>query len=123
MTHDDTSDRRIQAFEQEAEVLLAYELDLLAHLESQLRATDQMIRRIHTLRTAENRVGPELSNGQRGNTVAHLSTELDRLVDQLKIQWHLCAGMHTTIDAMEQRLRLFRVTTVERRPEADAHDA
>ena len=69
MEHDKARRVDIKAFEQEAEMLLAYQLDLLAHLESQLRATHQMIRRIETLRAPKKRAGPELSNGQRGDAL------------------------------------------------------
>lgn len=105
----------VRAFEDEAEVLLAYQLDLLAQLESQLRATHQMMRQIEKLRTARKRVGPELSNGQRGDALAHLSAELDGLDAQVNAQRELCVDMHRTVDAMHGKLHGFRRVSQESR--------
>jgi hypothetical protein len=49
----------------EAEVLVAYQLDLLARIEHQLRSVHKTMRQIEKLRSSQHRVGPELSNGQR----------------------------------------------------------
>jgi predicted nucleic acid-binding Zn-ribbon protein len=107
----DGGKRQLTAFEEEAEVLLAYQLDLLAHLESQLRATHQMLRQIEKLRNPKNRLGPELSNGQRGDALTHLDTELDNLENQVKTQRELCSNMHQTVDAMQVKLKSFRQGT------------
>jgi hypothetical protein len=65
-------------------LLVLYQLDLIAQLEFQLRCVHQTMRHIEKLRSAQGRVGPELSDGQRGNTLARLSddiAEVDRQLD------------------------------------------
>ena len=109
MEHDDTRNLAVvAAFEQEAEVLLAYQLDLLAQLESQLRATHQMMRQIEKLRNVKKRGGPELSNGQRTDALIDLNAGLDDMDAQLKTQRELCLNMHQTVDAMHGKLKRFR---------------
>jgi len=119
MEGDHTRTVGLRAFEQEAEALLAYQLDLLAHLEAQLRATHEMIRGIETLRTAKERVGPELSNGQRGDVLAHVNVGLSSLDSQLRIQRELCADMHRTVDAMESKLNRLRQAVEPRQDSAE----
>jgi hypothetical protein len=63
----------LRAFEGEAEVLVVYQLDLLAQLEAQLRAVQHTMRCIEKLRATNNRVGPELTNAGRGETLKILA--------------------------------------------------
>src|SRR5918994_4564316 len=93
--------RRVKAFEVEAETLTTLQLDLLAHLEYQLRSVRQTMRQIEKLRGARHRVGPELSNGERGDALRHLHAELDALQAQIKTQSVMCLDMHKTVTEME----------------------
>ena len=104
------SDRteQIRRFETEAEVLVAYQLDLLAQIEYQLRSVQKTMRQIEKLRSSQHRVGPELSNGQRGETLEKLHTELDALEGELQTQREMCHDMHGTIDKMQDLLKAFR---------------
>ena len=82
----------------EAEVLAAYQLDLLARIEHQLRSVHKTMRQIEKLRSSQHRVGPELSNGQRGETLERLYTELDALEGELQMQREMfmtCTGLST----------------------------
>ena len=77
----------LAAFEENAEVLVTYQLDLLAHLEGQLRAAHQLMRNIEKLRNAsKRRAGPELSYGERGDALSHLDAELDDIDAQKRTQ-------------------------------------
>jgi uncharacterized coiled-coil protein SlyX len=67
-----------------------------------------MMRDIEKLRTAKKRAGRELSNGQRGDTLAHLNANLDSLEAQLTTQRELCADMHDTLNQMQVKLKKFR---------------
>jgi hypothetical protein len=56
-----TSRERVLAtFEQDAETLVTYELDLLAELERQIRAVHRTMRHIEKLRAPTLRIGPEI---------------------------------------------------------------
>ncbi len=57
-------DDAIKAFEQDAETLVVYQTDIIAQIESQLRAARQMIRLVQTLRGVPHRVGPEPTDTQ-----------------------------------------------------------
>jgi len=74
-----------QWFESEAELLVNYQLDLIAQLESQLRAIHHTMRHLEKLRGAKHRVGPNLSNLQRADTLLHLSEDLTGLDGQLRL--------------------------------------
>jgi hypothetical protein len=94
--------------EREAEYLVAYQLDLLAQLEQQLRAVHQTMRQIEKLRTAKDRVGDELSNGQTIDALDHLAQELGLIDDELKTQHESCQLMLETVEKMRGRLRDIR---------------
>lgn len=120
MADDRARDTEVAAFEDSAELLVAYQLDLLAHLERQLRAAHQMMRHIEKLRTAKKRIGPELSNGQRGDTLAHLNAQLDGLDGQLETQRELCLDMHETVEQMQGKLKELR--RIGQQASQDTHD-
>jgi chaperonin cofactor prefoldin len=100
--------QQVRAFEEEAEELTTYQLDLLALLEHQLRSVHQTMRQIEKLRNARLRVGPELTNGERGETLAQLHVELDAIDVEVKAQRQVSSDMHRTVDRMQQRLNTFR---------------
>ena len=66
------------------------------------------MRKIEKLRSSQHRVGPELSNGQRAETLEKLHTELDALEGELQTQREMCDDMHGTIDKMQDLLKAFR---------------
>ena len=100
--------QQVRAFEEEAEELATYQLDLLALLEYQLRSVHQTMRQIGKLRNARARVGPELTNGERGETLTQLHLELDAIDVEVKAQRQVSSDMHQTVDRMQQRLNTFR---------------
>jgi chaperonin cofactor prefoldin len=100
--------QQVRAFEEEAEELATYQLDLLALLEHQLRSVHQTMRQIERLRKARVRVGPELTNGERGETLAQLDVELDAIDVEVKAQRQVSSDMHRTVDRMQQRLNTLR---------------
>ena len=91
--------------EQEAEYLVVSQLDLLAQLERQLRSVHQTMRRIETLRSAKDRVGGELSNGEKIDTLDHLTEELAAIDHELQTQHESCHLMLETVAQMRERLR------------------
>jgi hypothetical protein len=94
--------------EREAEHLVAWQLDLLAQLEHQLRAVHHTMRQIEKLRTAKVRVGNELSNGQKIDTLDHLTDELGAIDHELQTQHESCQLMLGTVEKMRGRLRDIR---------------
>jgi hypothetical protein len=100
--------QHVRALEEEAEELATYQLDLLALLEHQLRSVHHTMRQIEKLRNARLRVGPELTNGERGDTLARLHVELDAIDREVKAQRQLSSDMHRTVDRMQQRLNTLR---------------
>ncbi len=115
--------KALVAFEQNAEELVVYQLDLLAHLERQLRAAHHLMRNIEKLRsTAKGRVGKELSNGERGDTLSHLDAELDELDTHVRTQRQLCSDMHQTINQMQRTLEHFRQVTRQPSPTDEANE-
>jgi chaperonin cofactor prefoldin len=100
--------QQVTAFEEEAEELATYQLDLLALLEYQLRSVHQTMRQIEKLRNARVRVGPELTNGERGEALTQLHVELDAIDVEVKAQRQVSSDMHQTVDRMQQRLNTFR---------------
>ena len=100
--------QQVRAFEEEAEELATYQLDLLALLEYQLRSVHQTMRQIEKLRNARVRVGPELTNGERGEALTQLHVELDAIDVEVKAQRQVSSDMHQTVDRMQQRLNTFR---------------
>jgi hypothetical protein len=97
-------ERQIDAFEQEAELLVVYQLDLIAQIEKQLRAVRHTLGLVEKLRSAPYRVGPELTNSQRRETLETLSDELTELESQLAMQHESCADIQKTIAHMQGRL-------------------
>jgi hypothetical protein len=94
----------ITAVETEAEVLIVHQLDLLAQLEAQLRAVHHTMRCIEKLRSAKHRVGPELTNGQRIETLTMLASELASVDQELQTQHRSCDDMQRSIREMQARL-------------------
>jgi len=100
---------RIRALvETEAEVLVVYQLDLLAQLEHQLRAVNRTMRQIEKLRSAKDRVGDELSNGEKIDTLDRLTGEIEIIEQELATQHDSCQVMLETVEHMRQRLRQIR---------------
>jgi hypothetical protein len=97
-------DRQVRQFEQDAEKLVVYQLDLLAQLERQLRAVHHTMRHIEKLRNAKNRVGPELSNGQRGDALVDLSEEVAQLDVHFTAEHECCTEMQISIAHMQNLL-------------------
>jgi len=100
--------RELEGFERDAEALVAHQLDLIAQLERQLRAVHRTMRQIERLRKANVRVGPELSNGQKFDTLNDLTDELAAIAQELNTQHESCVEMQATIDHMRARLRVVR---------------
>ena len=112
----------LAAFEENAEVLVTYQLDLLAQLERQLRAAHHLMRNIEKLRNvSKRRAGPELTNGERGDALSHLDAALDDIDAQVRIQRQLSLDMHATVDEMQAKLKTFR--QVSPRPGSSRHEA
>ena len=102
----------IKDFEREAEVLVVYHLDLLAEMESALRAVHGTLRRIHSLRGKEFRSGRELNDGERQSTLTGLSDELTEIDRSLHDEHECCANMQQTIKKMQLHLgKLKRLAT------------
>jgi hypothetical protein len=99
-------DRRagLAGIEAEAELLAVHQLDLLAQLEAQVRAVHHTMRSIEKLRGAKHRVGPELSNGERADTMQALASELAAIDRELGIQHQSCEYMQRCIREMQARL-------------------
>jgi hypothetical protein len=94
------SSRGIAAFESEAEVLAAHQLDLLSQLEAQLRAVHHTMRCIERLRGSKHRIGPELTNGERRGTLKTLASELAAIDTEPNVQHQSCEDMQQSIRAM-----------------------
>lgn len=91
----------IKAFEVEAEKIVVHQLDLVAQLEAQLRAVHHTMRAIERLRGARNRIGRDLSNGERGNTLTALSDEIGAIDAELEVQHQSCLDMQRSIRHMQ----------------------
>ena len=98
----------LKAFEREAEILVAHQLDLIAQLERQLRGVHRTMRQIEKLRNARSRPGPELANGEKALTLNRLTDELTTIDEELGTQHESCVEMKATIDHMRGRLRVLR---------------
>jgi prefoldin subunit 5 len=98
----------LAVFEREAEVIAAQQLDLLAQMEAQLRAVHRMMRGIEKLRAERLRIGPELTNGQRGTTLASLATDITAIDQELQVQHQTCFEMQQSIREMQRRLATLR---------------
>lgn len=116
-------DRQLAQLEQQAEVLSTYQIDLLAELERQIRAVHHTMRHIEELRTATLRVGPELTNGQRTDTLANLMEEVVALDSHVATQHQCCDDMLALITKMQERTATLRKHTEwSRAGESDSSD-
>jgi hypothetical protein len=98
-----------QHLETEAEVLVVYQLDLLAQVEAQVRAVHHLMRRLNQLRARTPRQpGVALSNGDRSDTMAGLAAEVEAIGKQLSVQQECCGDMQTTIARMQERLPVLK---------------
>ena len=99
----DASDRALEtlAFERDAEMLAACQLDLLAQLERQLRAVHHTMRHIDKLRSAAHRVEPELSPAERPTVLTKVEETIEALDSQLQIEHSCCSHMRDTIIKMQ----------------------
>jgi hypothetical protein len=95
--------------ENEAEMLVVYQLDLLAQVEAQVRAVHHLMRRLNQLRTRNpGQAGVALSNGERSDTMAGLAGEMEAIEKQLSVQQNCCDDMQTTIARMQERLPVLK---------------
>jgi phage-related tail protein len=95
--------------EGEAEVLVAYQLDLLAQLECQLRAVHRTMRQIEKLRSATaRREGATPSNGEKLDALQHLTREVEAIDRELATQHESCGLMLETVETMRGRLDQLR---------------
>jgi hypothetical protein len=101
--------------EQDAEILAAYQLDLLADLERQLRAVHLAMRHIETLRLVKNSGRGELSDGQRQITLADLAKEVAELDTHVGVEHACCQDMQNTIEMMQGRVAALRERSASRR--------
>jgi hypothetical protein len=103
--------RDLDVLEQDAEMLVVLQLDLLADVERQVRAVHQTMRHIEKLRGVRSRVGPELSDTQRTDTLSTLDDEIVALEEHFAIEQECCSDMHDTIKKMRARLAEMRQRT------------
>jgi hypothetical protein len=119
MGDDSERAQEIHRVEEEAEVLVTYQLDFLAQLERQLRAVHKTMRDIEKLRSERNRrVGSELSNGERDATLVHLSTALSEVESHIDVEHECCFEMQATIVRMRERLAGLRRLVSTSSPDA-----
>jgi len=104
MPEDAFRDSQVREFEEEAELLVVYQLDLIAQIESALRAVRQTMRGIEKLRNVNSRVGRELSNSESKDVLESLMQELGALDDQLLEQHQSTGEMQSIIEKMQTRL-------------------
>jgi hypothetical protein len=105
----DASDRALEtlAFERDAEMLAACQLDLLAQLERQLRAVHHAMRHIDKLRSAAHRAEPELSElspVERPTPLTRVEEAIEALDSQLQVEHSCCSHMRDTIIKMQARV-------------------
>jgi hypothetical protein len=124
MGPDPSRERDLPRFEQEAEMLAVYQLDLLAQLERQLRAVHQTMRQIEKLRNPRHRRHPvrDISNGDRFSSLTTLSDELTSIDRELHTQHQSCQDMQHTIDHMLAMLARWRAAG-QRLNRAERNDA
>jgi hypothetical protein len=120
-TTDRASTRR--SLEDDAELLVAYQLDL-AQIEAQLRSVHHTMRGIEQLRGPRFRVGPELSNAQSHDTMTALAKQFAVLDAHLQGQHESCRAMQDIVEKMQERLSALRASAgqVVRRGRASDHD-
>jgi capsule polysaccharide export protein KpsE/RkpR len=112
-----------EAIDQGAEFLVLYQLDLLAQVEQQVRSVHHMLRRIERLRSGKHRVGADLTNNQRTETLAALGDELNSLDVHLLLQHDVCRDMRDTINAMKARVESLRRHTAAQASQEQERDA
>lgn len=79
------------------------------------------MRHIERLRSAKNRVGPELSNGRRESELIELDAEVGALDAELAAEHGCCMDMYDTIAKMQARVAdLRRRTSVSSTATADS---
>jgi hypothetical protein len=110
----------IRGFEGEAELLVVYQLDLLAQIEAQLRAAHVAMRRIESLRRASLRVGPELSHLQRQIALVGLSEDVAQLDHQLSDEHDCCGVIQDAIKSMQTRLADLKHASARLQDEPDS---
>jgi hypothetical protein len=102
--HDPDRAERTRGFELEAEWLAVEQLDLLAQVEAQFRVVRQTMLQIEMLRGVKHRVGPELSNAERGEVLQALAEALISVNEQVTSQGGCCRDMLATVEKMQGRL-------------------
>ena len=102
------ADHSLSSFEREAERLVVNQIDLLAQLEYQLRAVHKTMRVIERLRSKDNRVGNELSNGEKVDALDDLSDEIGAIDQELSTQHQSCHAMLDTVEKMRMAIRVLR---------------
>src|SRR5712692_6683507 len=115
MGADQSRKRDLPRFEQEAEMLVIYQLDLLAQLEHQLRTVHQTMRQIEKLRNPKHRRSParDVSNGDRYTSLTALSEEMSAIDTELRTQHESCLLMQQTIAQMLATLASWRAASEE----------
>lgn len=103
----------LAAFEDHAERMILHQLDLLAQVEEQLRGVHHVMRGLERLRSGKQRVGPEPSNGERGDVLGHLSRELAALDRHVATQSESVHGMQGLIAQMQERLADLKRTAMQ----------
>jgi hypothetical protein len=68
------------------------------------------MRSIEKLRSTKHRVGPELTDAGRTETLKSLASELEVIDNELHVQHESCEDMQRTIREMQARLSLLRQT-------------
>ena len=111
-------DDALKGFEQDAEALVVYQTDVIAQIESQLRAARETIRMVQRLRGVPHRNGPELTDNQREDTLESLAKEWRELDRQLDTQHECCLEIQNTIAKMRKRLGEMRTLAGRVRPSA-----
>lgn len=98
-----------QKLEAEAETLAVYQLDLLSHVEAQVRAVHHLMRRLVLLRARKpGQHHGELSDGERSELMKGLSDELTQIEAHLGFQQQCCDDMQETIAEMRKRLPILK---------------
>ena len=111
----------IQRLEEQAELLNAHQLDLVAQIETHLRAVHQTMRRISSLRSSRHRVGRELTNGEKRATLDALAGEIEAIENQINLQQDTCREMQTIVHRMQEAAGDLRLIALRlRTPDSDS---
>jgi len=92
----------LRGLEDQADLLNAYQVDLVAQIEAHLRAVHHTMRRISSVRAARYRIGPELSNGERVEALKDLASEMTEIQSQINIQAKTCDHMGQLVVQMQE---------------------